>query len=155
MPARNRKAEAATRVWEKRKGKRLNSNRPRKLKTWSNESMLLAINAIRDGTMSINMTARTFDVPPSTLKDRISGRVKHGTKPGPIPYLDEAEEKELVDFLIKSAAMGYGKTKREIFSILERTKASIMTTSTVKAGGFDSCSVTQSCPYGVLILFHV
>lgn len=121
MPARNKKAEAATKVWEKRKGKRLNSNRPRKLKKWSNESMLLAINAVRDGTMSSNMAARTFDVPPSTLKDRISGRVKHGTKSGPIPYLDEAEEKELVDFLIKSAAMGYGKTKREVFSILERT----------------------------------
>ncbi len=48
--------------------------------------------AVRDGTMSANMAARSFSVPPSTLKDRISGRVKHGTKSGPIPYLDEAEE---------------------------------------------------------------
>jgi len=59
-------------------------------------------------------------MPPSTLKDRISGRVKHGTKSGPIPYLDEAEEETLVDFLKNSAALGCGKTKREVFVILER-----------------------------------
>ena len=46
--------------------------------------------------MGINMAARTFSVPPSTLKDRISGRVKYGTKSGPVPYLDESEEKKLV-----------------------------------------------------------
>ncbi|ORU94637.1 MAG: hypothetical protein A6F71_09420 [Cycloclasticus sp. symbiont of Poecilosclerida sp. M] len=59
-------------------------------------------------------------VPPSTLKDRISGRVKHGTKSGPIPYLDEPEEEELVDFLKKSATLGCGKTKREVFIILKK-----------------------------------
>ena len=59
--------------------------------------MLLAIKAVRDG-MGTNMAARSFSVPPSTLKDRISGRVKHGTNSGPVPYLDESEEKELVDF---------------------------------------------------------
>ena len=51
--------------------------------------MILAVMAVRDGTMGANMASRTFGVPPPTLKDRISGRVKHGTKPGPIPYLDE------------------------------------------------------------------
>ena len=71
--------------------------------------------------MSFNMASRTYNVPPSTLKDSISGRVKHGTKPGPIPYLTEVEEKELHDFLVKAAAMGCGKTKKEVFSILERT----------------------------------
>lgn len=33
--------------------------------------------AVRNGTMGINMTARIFPVPSSTLKDRTSGRVKH------------------------------------------------------------------------------
>ena len=121
MPARNKKAEAAYKVWEKRKEKRVSSNRPRKLKSWSNESMLLAMKAVRDGTMGANLAAKTFSVPPSTLKDRLSGRVKHGTNPGLAPYLDAAEEKELVDFLKKTAALGYGKTKREVFSIVERT----------------------------------
>ena len=121
MPARTKKAEAVTNIWRKRKEKVSPSSRPKKLKAWSNASMLLAITAVRDGTMSSNMASRTYNVPPSTLKDRISGRVKHGTKPGPIPYLTEVEEKELHDFLVKAAAMGCGKTKKEVFSILERT----------------------------------
>ena len=128
MPARKKKSEAASKRWEKKKIPTLSSNkqilfskRPRKLKNWTNESMLLAIKAIRDGTMGTNMAARSFSVPPSTLKDRVTGRVKHGTKSGPVPYLDESEEKELVEFLMKSAAMGYGKTKQEVFVILERT----------------------------------
>ena len=34
-----------------------------------------------------NKAARLYGVLPSTLKDRISGRVVHGVKPGPTPYL--------------------------------------------------------------------
>ena len=120
MPARNKKAEAASKSWAKRKTRVSPSNRPKKLKNWSDESMLQAMNAVREGTMGANAAAKTFGVPPSTLKDRISGRVKHGTKSGPTPYLTDAEEKELVDFLKQSAAMGCGKTKEEVFSILER-----------------------------------
>ena len=115
MPARTKKSEAASKRWAEKKGPALSSNqwilsskRPRKLKSWSNESMLLAIKAVRDGMGTNTMAARSFSVPPSTLKDLISG----GTNSGPVPYLDESEEKELVDFLVKSAAMGHGKTKQ-------------------------------------------
>ena len=62
MPARRKKAEAATKAWEKRKGKNSPSNRPRKMKTWSDESMLLAIKSVRDGTMGANKAAKTFSV---------------------------------------------------------------------------------------------
>ncbi len=72
--------------------------------------------AVREGTMGSNAAARTFGIPKTTLKDRISGKVKHGTKPGPVPYLTEAEEKEL---LTQSAAVGCGKTKVELFGILD------------------------------------
>ena len=50
----------------------------------------------------------------STLKERFSGRVSHGTKPGPVKY----EELLLVDFLIK-CAMGYGKTRRDVCGVVE------------------------------------
>jgi len=92
----------------------------KKIKTWSDESMLLPINAVRDGIMSVNTAAWNYEVPPSSLMDRISGRVKHGTKPCPIPYLTVGE-KELHDFLVQVAAMGCLKTKREVLVILERT----------------------------------
>ena len=45
--------------------------------------------------------------------------MKHKTKPGPIPYLT-VEEKKLHDFLVQVVATGCGKTKREVFVILER-----------------------------------
>ena len=34
-----------------------------------------------------------------TMKDRVSGRVTHGTNPGPTPYLSTVEEDELGNFL--------------------------------------------------------
>ena len=49
--------------------------------------MVKAMEAIRSEGMKINKAASVFEVPPTTLKDRLSGRVKHGVNPGPIPYL--------------------------------------------------------------------
>ena len=44
--------------------------------------MTAAMEAVQDGTAtSINQAARQHGVPASTLKDRLSGRVIHGTKP--------------------------------------------------------------------------
>ena len=43
---------------------------------------------------------------PSTL-DCLSGRVVHGVKPGPTPYLTTKEEKELAEYLVLSAKVGY------------------------------------------------
>jgi len=39
----------------------------------------------------------------STLKDKVSGQVVHGTKPGPKPYLTATEEKELAGLVIEAA----------------------------------------------------
>ena len=64
--------------------------------------------------------ARTYNVPASTFKDRLSGRVKHGTNPGPAPYLTSSEEDELAAFLIRLSEMGLGKTKREVLVIVQR-----------------------------------
>ena len=55
--------------------------------------MLAAMTAVKHGCQ-LKRAAVEHGVPVSTLRDRISGRVIHGTKPGPKPYLDTAEEKE-------------------------------------------------------------
>ena len=80
--------------------------------------MLSAIETARAG-VSANEAARQHGVPPSTLKDRLSGRVLHGSKPGPHPYLKPSEESELSDYLITAAKVGYGKTRRQIKGIAE------------------------------------
>ena len=81
--------------------------------------MLGAMKAVEAGEMGRNRAALEFGVPPSTLKDRLAGRVKHGTKPGPTPYLNPEEEKELVEFLVNCSKMGYGKTRGQVLKTVE------------------------------------
>ena len=57
--------------------------------------MLAAMKDLRDGKMSINQYATVYGVPRTTLKDRLSGRVEHGTKPEPKAYLNQEEEESL------------------------------------------------------------
>ena len=81
--------------------------------------MLATMEAVKDETVSINKSALLHGVPLTTLKDRLSGRVKHGIKPGPRPYLNDGEESALADHLTEAAKIGYGKTRKEVKSIAE------------------------------------
>ena len=49
--------------------------------------MRLAMEAVSQGE-GVNRSAVMYGVPSTTLKDRISGRVVHGTRPGPRPYIE-------------------------------------------------------------------
>ena len=70
------------------------------------------MDAVKYGQMGVNQAAEQFGVPKTTLKDRLPGRVEHGSKSGPAPYLNKHEEEELVEFLIRMVKIGYGKKKR-------------------------------------------
>ena len=59
--------------------------------------MKAALEAVASGS-SISRAAVDHGVPATMLKDRLAGWVQHGDKPGPKPYLDQDEEKELGDF---------------------------------------------------------
>jgi len=52
------------------------------------------------------------------LKDRISGRVKHGKNPRPMQ--PNKEENELKSFLTKACKMGHGKTNQDILNLVKR-----------------------------------
>ena len=78
-----------------------------------------AMEAASSGNVSINQASELYGVPKTMLKDRLSGRVAHGTKPGPKPYLRSEEEKELVDHLTKLSDMGLPKTRREVLQFTE------------------------------------
>ena len=81
--------------------------------------MVAAMEAVKEGTVSINKVALLHGVPPTTLKDRLSGRVHHGTKPGQKQYFNDKEENILADHLLESARIGYGKTRKQVMSIVE------------------------------------
>ena len=73
---------------------------------WTDTQMKAAMKSVIDDSLSANRAG----VPQSTLKDRLSGRVIHGTKPRPKPYLTVDEEAKLSQHLLQSSAMGLGKT---------------------------------------------
>ena len=69
-----------------------------KQKQWTNELMLGAMEDVYSGAVGVNEAAQMHDVLPTMLKNRISGRVKHGTNSGPKRYLEAGEEDELAEF---------------------------------------------------------
>jgi len=64
---------------------------PKKRWKWSNESMEAAIKAVANGC-GVKRAALEHSVPRTTLQDRITGRVQHGSRPGAKPYLNKVEE---------------------------------------------------------------
>ena len=102
-----------------RNGKPSNKpNRPSKLRQWSDETMRAAMNSVQEGVMSINRAAIEHGVPTTSLKDRISGRVLHGSNSGPKPYLSQQEEGKLVDHLVNCSKIGYGKIRSQVLQIV-------------------------------------
>ena len=77
-----------------------------------------AMLSVAKGQISANKAADLHGVPRTTLKDRFSGRVVHGTNPGPKPYLMCEEEMELSMHLLQALSMGFGKTRRDVKCIV-------------------------------------
>ena len=84
-----------------------------KRKMWTEEAMDNATKDVMEGTLSVRHAAAQYDIPPSTLHDRISGKVSAGAVSGAPRYLDEDEKKELVEFLLGCAEVGYPNTVKE------------------------------------------
>ena len=79
--------------------------------------MLLAMEAVKKGE-PVQCAAKIHGVPRTTLHDHCSGRVEHGRKPGPSPYLSNVKQKELANFISDVAKAGY-ESRRKIKSIAE------------------------------------
>ena len=58
----------------------------KKQKQWTNEVMQAAVDAVREDHMPVLCASQLYKIPKTTLHDRISGKVLHGSKPGPKPY---------------------------------------------------------------------
>ena len=68
-----------------------------------------------EGSLNVRRAALQYDVPKSTLHDRVTGKV---AKVGAPHYLDDEEEEELTKFLVGAASIGYPKTVREVKAIV-------------------------------------
>ena len=61
--------------------------------------MKLACRDVKEGTLSVRRAAETYNIPKSTLSDRVTGKVKEKSHSGPTRYLSDEEEAELVHFV--------------------------------------------------------
>ena len=72
-----------------------------------------------EGGMGVNHAVKEFGVPTTTLRDRLSGLVTHGTNLGPQPYVSSQEEGELTKYLASTSKAGYGKTRQQAINIVQ------------------------------------
>ena len=81
--------------------------------------MAKALDTVATGKMGVNGAAMEFNVPCTSLKDRVSGKVCDGCSMGPKHYLTSEEENKLVEFIIKCLKMGYGKMRQDVMKLVD------------------------------------
>ena len=99
--------------------------------------------------MGVNEASRSFHVPTITLRDRISGSVKHGSTMGARPYLNKTEEWILKEFLLNASDVGLGKTRGHAMMYAEQVakeKGYYAKTKLLTTGSNHSVSTTRMLP---------
>ena len=116
------------------------AGRPTKYKTvvGREDKLKKAYNNVESGKLSIRRAAEEYGVPPSTLHDRVSGKVSFSSHSGPPRYLTDKEEIELADFLIGCASIGCARSKQEVLAFVQRVVISKGITVSVSKGWWDS-----------------
>ena len=127
MPNRKQKGFRRRKRYSEANISPIHSNRQSKRKKWSDEQMSGALNVVTRGELKPSEAVNKFGVPRQTLRDRLTGRVVHGTSPVPKPYLTEQNEKILADHLIFTARIGYGKTQSQVMDLVERISLEMRT----------------------------
>ena len=89
-------------------------------KKWNENDMVRAVDSVLKKESSIRFAGKEYNIPKSTIADRISGRVLMGAVSGPNRYLNVQEEEELVHFLLECASIGYPRSRQEVISMVQR-----------------------------------
>ena len=110
------------------------ADRPATYKKWANhpDKISLALSGIQEGRLSVRRAAEAYGIPKSTLSDRLTGRVNSSSHSGPSRYLSD-EEAELAG----AASMGYAKTKKDVFAIVNQIVESKGITTSVSNGWWE------------------
>ena len=111
--------------------------------------MEAAIRAVIQHEKGVNEASRRFHVTTTILRDRISGRVKHGSTICARPSLNKTEERTLKDFLFNASDVGLGKTRGHTMMYAEQVakeKGYYAKTKLLTAGSKHSASATQMLP---------
>uniref|UniRef100_A0A1X7UEV0 HTH CENPB-type domain-containing protein n=1 Tax=Amphimedon queenslandica TaxID=400682 RepID=A0A1X7UEV0_AMPQE len=88
---------------------------------WKAEDLEKAIEEVRNGRLSVREAAIKYSIPKSTIHDHSSSKVKQiSARPGPSPILTIQEEKELVNWIIHMAEIGYGQCRQQVTVMVTR-----------------------------------
>ena len=70
--------------------------------------------------MSVRAASRQFNIPKTTLLDKLHGCVADNAKDGRPTVLTHSVEVELVDWVVKICKIGYGRTKQELLLTVKK-----------------------------------
>ena len=87
---------------------------------YTQDDLEAAIGVIKQQFMSIRQASKAFNVPRSTLQDKVNERVPLKATSGPDPVLKKDEEQRLVDWCLHMARIGYGRTRGEFLDVVQR-----------------------------------
>ena len=120
------------------------SCRPSKYKTWNEDRLHLAYQSYQRKEFSLRQAAEAYEVPKSTLHDRITGKVPFNKKSGPAKYLTDAEEAELVNFIVECAKVGYARSRKDVLTLVQAVLVAVLQATTPK-GDPAFCRAASLC----------
>ncbi|KAJ8321704.1 hypothetical protein KUTeg_000175 [Tegillarca granosa] len=80
-------------------------------KSYTDEAMSAAITDVKNNQLSIRESSKKYNVPKSSLSDRLTGKVQAGSKWGRRPLFSDQDEKEMIKCATDRAQWGIGFSK--------------------------------------------
>ena len=111
---------------------------PMQRKQWTEARMERAIQSITLNGISVRRAAADYNIPKSTIYDRLSGKVIPGAVCGAPRYLTDKGEEELESFLIGCAQIGFGKTRSDVILLVQKLLQSRGMQKDVSSGWWES-----------------
>ena len=81
---------------------------------YDHKKLELAVAAVQAKRLSIREALKEYEVPKSTIGDRITGKVQPGASPGKKPVFPIELENDLATKIKEAAAMGFGITRAQL-----------------------------------------
>jgi hypothetical protein len=80
---------------------------------WTSDSLAKAITAVKRGNMGLRQAARAYNIPPSSLYDHLTGKIKK-RKRGPQGVLSQEEEALVVEWILNTQEEGRSVTIQQL-----------------------------------------
>ena len=87
--------------------------KPQRSGNWTDATLQKAMDAVIDHDMKVKAAAWGFDIPASSLKDRLYGKTTSRQRDN-LPTLKPDKEKKLVDYIFKMQDLGHPLTPTEL-----------------------------------------